>query len=129
MAFIRWKTSSVGKRQAYLVHAYRGPDGKPKQKVLAYLGDKAELAPEHHAALRQKHPDLKINWESIKPANRPVTDVSTLSDADLLKNIRRLRHERGLSQNHFPHLLKKNGLGPCTGQEANGYYVYGRDYE
>jgi hypothetical protein len=128
MAFIRWKTNNVGKRQAYLVHAYRGPDGRPKQKVLAYLGDSAELKPEHHAAISQKHPDLKINLEGIKPASRPVTDVSTLSDVDLLRNIRRLRHERGLSQGHFPQFLRKHGLGPCSGQEANGYYPIGRTY-
>jgi hypothetical protein len=41
MAFIRWKRSGVGGRQAYLVHVYRGPDGKPRQKVLAYLVDSA----------------------------------------------------------------------------------------
>jgi hypothetical protein len=128
MAFIRWKTNSSGKRQAYLVHAYRGPDGKPKQKVLAYLGDKAELSPEHHATLRQKHPDLEINWEKIKPASRPATNVAALSDAELLREIRHLRHERGVSQRHFPQFLREHGLPRCSGQEANGFYPDGRTY-
>src|ERR1700682_780070 len=98
MAFIRWKHNGIGGRQAYLVHAYRGPDGKPKQKVLAYLGDSAELTPERLADLRQKSPDLKCDWEKVKPSSRPKIDISTLSDVELLRRIRHLRHQLGLDQ-------------------------------
>jgi hypothetical protein len=128
MAFIRWKHNGIGGRQAYLVHAYRDADGKPKQKVLAYLGDAAELTPDHIEALRQKHPDLKVNWDKIKPASRPQVDISTLSDAELLRKIRHLRHQLGLSQNHMGFRLKESGMLPCSTGDAKGYYVYGRDF-
>src|SRR5580698_8684750 len=108
MAFIRWKHNGHGGRQAYLVHAYRGPDGKPKQKVLAYLGDSAELTSDHLDRLKAKYPDLKINWETIKSAARPAIDVSALSDADLLRKIRHLRHQMGLSQRNMVHELRSN---------------------
>jgi hypothetical protein len=124
MAFIRWKHNGIGGRQAYLVHAYRGPDGKPKQKVLAYLGDSAELMPEQLALLRQKHTDLKVNWEKIKPAERPRIDVSTLSDGELLRKIRHLRHQLGLSQRDMVHRLRENGLPACSGSDMEGYYPY-----
>jgi hypothetical protein len=121
MAFIRWKHNGHGGRQAYLVHAYRGPDGKPKQKILTYLGNNAEFKPERLNQLKEKYPDLKINWEAIKPAHRPTLEVSTLSDADLLRKIRHLRHQLGLSQNHMVHNLKQNGLPPCSGPIGGGY--------
>lgn len=123
MAFIRWKHNGHGGRQAYLVHAYRGPDGKPKQKILAYLGNSAELAAEHLNRLKEKHADLKINWDAIKPAAKPTLDVSSLNDADLIRKIRHLRRHMGLNQNHFVQHLKDNGLPPCSGPrgEEVGY--------
>jgi hypothetical protein len=128
MAFIRWKHNGIGGRQAYLVHAFRGGDGKPKQKVLAYLGTDTQLTPDKIAALKQKHPDLKINWDKITPSQRPSLDISTLSDSDLLRKIRHLRHEKKLSQRHMPQVLREFGLPPCSKGESKGYYFSGYTY-
>ena len=124
MAFIRWKHNGIGGRQAYLIHAYRGPDGKPKQKMLAYLGDSAELTPEHLNALKAEYLDLKINWDKIKAPSKPQLDVSSLSDAELLRKIRHIRHQLKLSQNHFVYQLKELGMPPCSNPEYDGGYPY-----
>ena len=115
MAFIRWKRNIAGNRQAYLMHSFRDENGKPRQKMLAYLGDEASLTPEHIEELRQKYPDLKVDWENFKPTTRPITDISQLSDADLLKRMRHLRHERGLSQWLMMRRLQEFGLPRCSG--------------
>ena len=47
MAFIRWKTSQSGTKQAYLVHSYRDEWGEPRHRTLAYLGKSGEIKPEH----------------------------------------------------------------------------------
>jgi len=113
MAFIRWKHNASGNRQACLIHSYRGEDGKPHHKMLAYLGDEGSITPERLAQLKAQYPDLKVDWEKIKPAARPITDISTLSDTELLKQARRLRHERGISQHIMLWRLQSAGLPPC----------------
>jgi len=127
MAFIRWKKNTAGKHLAYLVQAYRGQDGKPKQKVLTYLGDVSALTPEHITRLRTQYPDLQIDWEKIKPAAPRLTDVSTLSDAELLRKMRVLRHERGVDQRKMGWLLRENGAPCCSGSAWDGY-LYGREF-
>jgi len=125
MAFVRWKKNAAGNQQAYLMHSYRGEDGKPHHKMLAYLGDQVSLTPERLAELRQKYPDLSVNWEKIKPTEKPMTDVSTLSDADLLRKARHLRHERGFSQQRIVWRLEDAGL-PRSGPYKVG--LSGREW-
>jgi hypothetical protein len=126
MAFIRWKKNSAGNLQAYLIQSYRDEAGKPKHKMLAYLGDAASLTPEHVAALNAKYPDIKIDWEKVKPVQRPRTDISKLNDAELLKKIRHLRYEMGLNQNQMVWALEKSGMPKCTSESWKGAWVSGR---
>jgi LmbE family N-acetylglucosaminyl deacetylase len=99
MAFIRWKKNSFGIRQAYLVHSYRDETGKPKHKTLAYLGREGALSPEQMAALKEKHADLGIDWEKLEavPHPAPKTDIAGMTDEELLRRLKELRIERGIS--------------------------------
>jgi hypothetical protein len=123
MAFIRWRLNSAGKRQAYLVHSYRDQAGKPRHRVLAYLGNNAELTPEHLAELQAKHADLKVNWDRIKPPPpRPLTDLSSLSDAGLLQKMRILRHERGIQQFQMAGRLRDAGIPNFSGVRHSHFH-------
>src|SRR5260370_39898677 len=99
MAFIRWKKNRQGMPRAYLVRAYRDESGKPRQETLAYLGTAQELSPEHITQLREKYKDLPIDWETVKPAAEPKRTlvVAALSDGDLLRHLKTIRTEKGLS--------------------------------
>ena len=88
--------------------------------MLAYLGDQESLTPERVAVLRAQYPDLKIDWEKIKAAPRARTDITQLSDADILCKLRELRHERGWSQFSTVHHLYNQGLPRCSGAYGVG---------
>jgi hypothetical protein len=128
MAFIRWKPGPSGNHKAYLIQSYRDESGKPKHKMLAYLGDETSLTPERLAALKTQYPDLKVDWDKIKPVARPKTDISSLSDADLIRKMRALRHELHLDQNRMFWLLEKFGLPRCTSKMKEGMGVGGRNW-
>jgi hypothetical protein len=122
MAFIRWRLNSAGNRQAYLVHSYRDAEGKPRHKVLAYLGASAELTPDRIGELRQKYPELNIRWDKIKPSAKRLADVSGMSDADILRHIRKLRHERGWSQIELFWKLRNNQVPEFSGPAEGSLY-------
>jgi len=119
MAFIRWKENKFGVRQAYLVHSYRDEHGRPRHKMLAYLGKAGELKPEHIAALKEKHASLQIQWDNIKavaPSKaRQVTDISGMSDESLLRSLRGLRRERGITIAEMLKELHNMGLTAVPG--------------
>src|ERR1051325_5186539 len=107
MAFIRWKKNASGKRQAYLIQSYRDESGKPKHKMLAYLGDEASLTPERLASLKAQYPDAQVDWNNIKLPDHHKVDIAASSDAELLRNMRALRHQWGLDpQRMYWHLEK-----------------------
>jgi len=115
MAFIRWKKNKFGTRHAYLIHSYRGEDGKPKHKTLAYLGKDPTLTPEALARLQVRHEGVPVQWEKIKPkAPLPMTDISSLSDAELLRRMRALRQERGIRSKEMVHKLLAAGVPART---------------
>ncbi|SRR5258708_28785901 len=106
MAFIRWKKNKFGIRQAYLIHSYRGEDGKPKHKTLAYLGRAGSVSPELIASLKEQHKDWNVKWEAIQPSSHPApeSDISGLSNWELAQQARQLRRERGI---HFREMVKR----------------------
>jgi hypothetical protein len=114
MAFIRWKKNRQGMPRAYLVRAFRDETGKPRQVTLAYLGTAKELSPEHIAQLREKYKDLSIDWETVKPAAEPkrTLDVAALSNEELLRQLKTLRIEKGLSINALVQAILDAGLPP-----------------
>jgi len=65
MSFIRKKG-----QYAYLVESYRDEAGKPRQKVLAYLGLIAEMD-EKLNELRKEHPE----WFSDAPVTTKTPDA------------------------------------------------------
>lgn len=128
MAFIRWKRNSAGNYRACLIQSYRDADGKPRHKMLAYLGDQETLTPERMASLRAEYPDLKIDWSQIKAAPRTRTDIAQLSDAELLRKLRTLRHERGWSQFSTVHHLYNCGMPRCSGPYGVGRGLGAREW-
>jgi len=130
MAFIRWKKNRFGQQQAYLVHSYRDKKGSPRHITLAYLGKSGELTQEHIAGLKQDYPDLPVEWDKVKPAapakTSQLTDISGLSDEQLLRGLRGLRRERGMTIAEMLEELLKAGLPP---QRVMGYiYQFERGY-
>jgi hypothetical protein len=99
MAFIRWKKNKFGIRQAYLIHSYRDEEGKPKHKSLAYLGREGSLSPEQISLLGEKYADLGVVWEKLEatPHPAPKTDIASIPDEELLRRLKELRTERGIS--------------------------------
>ena len=71
MAYVRKKG-----RYAYLVESYRDEGGKPRQRVLAYLGDKDKVE-ENLAKLRLEHPEWFIEDPPLDA--QPVGRVKTLA--------------------------------------------------
>jgi hypothetical protein len=120
MAFIRWKRNSAGNYRACLILSYRDAQGKPRHKMLAHLGDQDSLTPERISALRDQYPDLKIDWGKIQTASRPRTYIAQLSDAELLRKLRELRHERGWTQFGTVHHLYNHGMPRCSGSYGIG---------
>jgi hypothetical protein len=116
MAFIRWKKNKFGTRNAYLIHSYRDEEGKPKHKTLAYLGPETELSPERLAELKEKHSEIEVDWDSIRPAARPapIMPLEALSDDDVLKQLRQLRLDRGLSKKRMVAALLLAGAPPLA---------------
>ena len=119
MAFIRWKKNKCGIVKAYLVHSYRDKKGRPKHKTLAYLGAAGEMAPELLEELKEKHSGLNIEWDKIKPAAAPAktgsfTDISNISDEELMRSLRKLRHERGMTLIEMKAALNQAGLTTTT---------------
>jgi hypothetical protein len=127
MAFIRWKVSRQGMRRAYLVHSYRDEQGKPRHKTLAYLGAEGELTPERLTQLKEKHKDLSIHWEGIAPSAKPARslDPASLSDEELLRNLKTLRLEKGLNIQAMVQAVLDAGLPPWkTGHEDRIFTPY-----
>ena len=118
MAFIRWKAAKSGHLRPCLVQSYRDAQGKPRHKILGYLGYKGVLTPELLAEMQEKHSGWKIKWDKIKPSPRPRTDISALSDSDLLKKMRKLRHERGWNLREMNNQLTSSGIVEFTVPEA-----------
>ena len=115
MAYIRWKKLPFGHWKAYLVHSYRDEQGRPRQKTLAYLGDQHQLTQDHVAQLQQKHAGLDIAWDKIRPAHPPKrTDISQLSDEELVRNLRTLRREYGIPQRIMHFYLNDAGAPPAS---------------
>ena|SRR5258708_26569595 len=79
------------------------------------LGGKGELTAEHLAKLRQEFPRWKIKWEDIKARPKPVIDLASLSDAELLTKLRILRQERGLTLDEMWRLLWAVGVCEFSG--------------
>jgi hypothetical protein len=120
VAFIRWKKLKHGTLKAYLVHSYRDEQGRPRHKTLAYLGDKPDLDPARLEVLKAKHAHLPIQWDKIKPpAPRKRTDISRMSDEELLKNMRALRRERGISVWRMHVNLQSSGAPRGTGRKKD----------
>jgi len=112
MAFIRWKKLKHGTWKAYLVQSYRDDQGRPRHKTLAYLGDQAQLGPEHVEQLKTRYPELAIDWHQIKPPAAPKRmDINQMSDAELLQNLRSLRRERGIPAWSMPGRLRGASSG------------------
>ena len=121
MAFIRWKKNKHGMRHAYLVHSYRDEQGRVRQKVLAYAGKTGELHPDKLEQAKQKHGHLSVRWDAIAQAARPgLRDIATLSDAELLSNLRGLRKERGINTREMLQALLAAGLPPRAGRYGRG---------
>jgi hypothetical protein len=120
MAFIRWKKNAFGIRQAFLIHAYRDEQGKPKQKTLAYLGKEGEISPERLAELQTQHKDLSIDWARVQavPHPAPRTEINTLSDQELMRRLRELRRERGINMKVIVSRLTE--MGKTTVISHNG---------
>jgi hypothetical protein len=112
MAFIRWKKNKFGLRQAYLIHSYRGEDGKPKHKTLAYLGREGSIDADQIALLQKQHKDLSIDWAAIKAVEHPpaVTDISVLTDWELAQQVKQLRQERGITMKGMVERLQQAGI-------------------
>jgi|ERR1700687_906379 len=122
MAFIRWKKLKHGTLKAYLVHSYRDEQGRPRHKTLAYLGDKTTLEPEHLERLKTRHAHLSIKWDRIKPPPTPKrTDISQMSDEELLKNLRSLRREFGIPWWRMRSLLEQAGAPRATSKKISGF--------
>jgi hypothetical protein len=120
MAFIRWKKNAFGIRQAFLIHAFRDEQGKPKQKTLAYLGREGEIASERLAELQAKHKDLAVDWAAVSavPHPAPRTEINTLSDQELMRRLRELRRERGINMKGMVSRLTQ--MGKTTVISHNG---------
>jgi len=113
MAFIRWKKNKLGTQQAQLVHSYRDEQGRPRQKVLAHLGANPALTAELVTQLQEKHGHLPIKWDQIGAAPAPKRrDISLMSDEDLVKNLRMLRREYGISFRDMARRLVNAGAPP-----------------
>ena len=98
MAFIRWKKNKFGIRQAYLIHSYRDEEGRPKHKTLAYLGREGQITSDQLSLLKERHKGLPVSWDKIEPRSHPpFSDISQLSDTDLVHKLRHLRAERGIT--------------------------------
>ena len=128
MAFIRWKKNQYGMAYAHLVHSYRDANGKPRHKTLAYLGKKGELTDDHLAKLKERHKNLTVNWYAIKLKVSPkLTEISQLSNAELLSQLKTLRLERGLTVHQIVQTLLGAGV-PTRSKHLTGFPITLRWY-
>ena len=123
MAFIRWKPNKSGLPRAQLVHSYRDGSGKPRQRILAHLGEKADLTPEQISALESQYPDLKVNWQALPtlaPKPVAVSGAESLSDEELWRRMGELRRQRGWTIRATVIKLTEAGLPPIGGGNMFG---------
>ena len=83
--------------------------------MMAHLGWNGKLTPERLAELKEQFKAYKIDWDKIKIPPRPRTEISRLSDAELLKKIKILRHECGMSQRELRAHLHRQDVVFFTG--------------
>lgn len=123
MAFIRWKRNKSGLLRAQLVHSHRDANGKPRQKILAHLGDSGTLTPDRIPSLQAQYPDLKIDWQAL-PSSRPKPSLApipeTLSDEELWQRMGELRRHHGLNLRAMITKLQEAGLPPIGGGHMFG---------
>jgi len=123
MAFIRWKRNKSGLLRAQLVHSYRDDQGRPRQKILAHLGESATLPSERVDALKAQYPDIKIDRQSLvssvkKPAQPPAPEG--LTDEDLWRQMGHLRRMQGWSLRTMVLKLTEAGLANIGGGISMG---------
>lgn len=106
-AYIKWVTESepVSKDKnktlwvAWLVRDIVDDLGTRTQ-FLAYLGGRPRVTTDLQFEISELYPNLHVDWDDIKQSlesRQPQTDVSSLSDDEIVLRFRELAHEQGMS--------------------------------
>ncbi len=131
MAFVRFKKAkSTGCLYAYLVNNKR-VKGKVKQEILCYLGRLRKVDKVAILRLKQKNPDLRIDWAGLladaqrnlqKKLKKNSNKINALmADIDtFMKNLKMIREAKNLSRGELLDLLaERHGDDSCRGHINN----------